>query len=336
MMNYVIGIDLGGTNIRAAAVTPGGEIFHRIKISSEVEKGKERVVRNLLDMIEEIDRRAKGEGRRLISVGLGIPGTIFYDRGVIAQSPNFPDWIDFDLKSRLAKDISLPFFIDNDANAAAIGEGWLGAGKDEKSFCCLTLGTGIGGGLVFNGDIWHGEDGMGGEIGHLIVDPDGPACGCGGRGCLETYASATGIIRMAKESYYSSDAVGLRERSNNNIDTVSSEMIYNLAKEGDYYTRDILRAMSRHLGIGLADLVNLLNIGLIIIGGGVAAAWDLFIADTIKEMRERSYKVPGERVRIVRASCGDDAGILGAACIALKHSNLIRGLAPSKEREGIL
>ncbi len=316
-MDYVIGIDLGGTNIRAAAVTPNGKIFHRIKISSEVEKGNERVVRNLLDIIHEIEGRAKGEGKRLICVGLGIPGIIFYDRGVISQSPNFPDWIDFDLRSRLAKDFSLPFFIDNDANAAAIGEGWQGAGRGEKSFCCLTLGTGIGGGLVFNGDIWHGEDGMGGEIGHLIVNPDGPSCGCGGRGCLEVYASATAIVRMARESYSSSDAAGLRERSNNNIDAVSSEMIYNLAKEGDHYTRNILRVMARYLGIGLADLVNLLNIGLIIIGGGVAAAWDLFITDTIKEMRERSYKIPGERVRVVRAACGDDAGILGAAYMAL-------------------
>lgn len=310
MKNYVIGLDLGGTNIRAATVTREGEILHRIKIPTEVAMGRERVIANILKVIDIIRKELKG--LKLSAVGMGIPGIIFFDKGIVARSPNFPDWIDFNLRERLSRDLDTPFYIDNDANLAAVGEGWLGAGRDFNSFCMLTLGTGVGGGIVLNKNIWRGEYGMAGELGHITIYPDGHPCPCGNRGCLEQYASATGIVRMTREGF----GVRSSELGEKNI---TADVIYKLAKNGDRYSIEIFQKMGRILGIGIADLVNILNIELFVLGGGVADAWDYFIPSTMDEVKKRTYRITGERVKVVKAELGDDAGIFGAAHMAIKE-----------------
>ncbi len=307
MKDYFIGLDLGGTNIRAAAITKEGEILHRVKIATEVSKGKESVIANILKIIETI--REKTKGFKLSAIGMGIPGIIFFDKGIVAQSPNFPDWIDFNLRERLSKDLALPFYIDNDANLAAVGEGWLGAGKEFNSFCMLTLGTGVGGGIVLNKEIWRGEYGMAGELGHITIYPDGHPCNCGNRGCLEQYASATGIVRMALE----------KSQISNLKSQITADSLYQLAKNGDRYSLEIFQKMGRILGIGIADLINILNIELFILGGGVADSWDYFIKHTLDEVRKRIYRITGEKVKVVKAELGDDAGILGAAYMAMRE-----------------
>ncbi len=307
MKNYVIGVDLGGTNIRAAAITKEGEILHRVKIATEVSKGKESVIANILKIIETI--REKTKGFKLSAIGMGIPGIIFFDKGIVARSPNFPDWIDFNLRERLSKDLDVPFYIDNDANLAAVGEGWVGAGKEFNSFCMLTLGTGVGGGIVLNKEIWRGEYGMAGELGHITIYPEGHPCPCGNRGCLEQYASATGIVRMALE----------KSQISNLKSQITADSLYQLAKNGDRYSLEIFQKMGRILGIGIADLVNILNIELFVLGGGVADSWDYFIDSAIDEIKKRTYRITGERVKVVKAELGDDAGIFGAAYMAMRE-----------------
>ena len=314
MKDYFIGLDLGGTNIRAAAITKEGEILHRVRIATEVSKGKESVIANILKIIETI--REKTKGFKLSAIGMGIPGIIFFDKGIVARSPNFPDWIDFNLRERLSKDLDVPFYIDNDANLAAFGEGCIGAGRNYNSFCMLTLGTGVGGGIILNKNIWRGEYGMAGELGHITIYPDGHPCNCGNRGCLEQYASATGIVRMAMEGNPPSPTFTKGGKEG----IITADMIFQLAKEGDRFALEIFQKMGRILGIGIADLVNILNIELFVLGGGVADSWDYFIDSAIDEIKKRTYRITGERVKVVKAELGDDAGIFGAAYMAMKES----------------
>ena len=314
MKDYFIGLDLGGTNIRAAAITKEGEILHRVRIATEVSKGKESVIANILKIIETI--REKTKGFKLSAIGMGIPGIIFFDKGIVARSPNFPDWIDFNLRERLSKDLDVPFYIDNDANLAAFGEGCIGAGRNYNSFCMLTLGTGVGGGIILNKNIWRGEYGMAGELGHITIYPDGHPCPCGNKGCLEQYASATGIVRMAMEGNPPSPTFTKGGKEG----IITADMIFQLAKEGDRFALEIFQKMGRILGIGIADLVNILNIELFVLGGGVADSWDYFIDSAIDEIKKRTYRITGERVKVVKAELGDDAGIFGAAYMAMKES----------------
>jgi glucokinase len=302
MDNYVIGIDLGGTNLRVGAVTQQGEILEKVETSSEVHKGRGRVVELLLDALKEV--RKSLQGIQLSTVGLGIPGVINLAEGIVVQSPNFPDWIDFNLKACLEGNLDVPLWIENDANAAALGELWLGAGKEHKNFCCLTLGTGVGGGIIVDGKILHGADGMAGEIGHIVVDPEGPPCGCGSYGCLEVYASATGLIRMA---------VGADLKT-----APTAKDLHILAEKGNLEARRIFTQMGYYLGIGLTTLIQLLNVELIILGGGVVDSWDYFVPEAEKQIQKRAYKTLARRVKIRRALCGGDAGILGAAYVALQ------------------
>lgn len=311
---YVIGIDLGGTFIKGGAVSKDGKIIFRSKKKSGAKEGPLQPVVNMFEVVEQLWQKMVEAPE---AIGFGIPGAVFSEKGIVSKSPHFPYWTDFDLKSSLKEKTSIPFVIDNDANAAALGEGWLGAGKGYKHFCCMTLGTGIGGGIVLNGSIWKGITGMAGEVGHIIVEPEGWPCPCGGRGCLETYSSATGITKMAQEKFNDGDySKRLREITNDNPANITSELLCKLAKEGDQLSKKIFKKMGKYLGIGFADLINILNLELIIIGGGALPTWEFFIDEAVCQMKMRTYKIPGEKVRIVKAKCGNDAGLLGAAYMA--------------------
>lgn len=316
---YVIGIDLGGTFIKGGVVSKDGEIIFRDRKKSGAKEGPLQPVANMLELVEQLSQKM---GKDPEAIGFGIPGAIFSEKGIVTKSPHFPYWIDFDLQTPLKGKISIPFVIDNDANAAALGEGWVGAGKGYMHFCCMTLGTGIGGGIVLNGSIWKGITGMAGEVGHITVEPEGWPCPCGGKGCLERYSSATGIVKMAREKFDEGDhSKRIRELADNDPDKITSELLYDLAKEGDHLSKTIFKEMGRYLGIGFADLINILNLELIIVGGGVLPAWEFFIKEAVSQMKRRTYKIPGERVQIVKAKCGNDAGLLGAAYMAWNIEN---------------
>ena len=316
MDRTVIGVDLGGTNLRTAIVNSDGVILDKRKEATQAVDGWMKVVARLIDNIKRQLEIGAQMGSKVFAVGVGAPGVILVDKGVVVKSPNFPDWNNLPLKAELEKALSLPVFIENDANAAALGEKWRGAGQNIGSMIHLTLGTGVGGGIILDNKIWHGADGMAGEIGHMTLIPDGRQCGCGNTGCLEMYASARGIVQsfreeLEKQKLHTAEA--LKE--------VTSEKVYQAAREGDAVARRVMKDMGRMLGIGIASLINIFNPERVVIGGGVKDAWPLFIGATHEEIMKRAFQVPAERTEIVPSSLGDDAGMVGAAAVALEHQN---------------
>ena len=313
METFAIAVDLGGTNIRVAVIDKRGKIHRRIKRPTLAQEGIKSVCDNLLSAIEEMycffpNKQVKG-------VGLGIAGAINMEKGLITQSPNFPGCEGYPIKDKIQTGFlkQVAVIIENDANAAAIGERWKGAGRGITNLICLTLGTGIGGGIIVDGKLVHGADGMAAELGHITVQPNGPQCNCGNYGCLEALASATAIRREAIEASIMHPESDLNERCNGNRQTITAEMVYFSAQSGDPVSRKIYQVMGRYLGIGIATLINIFNPEMVVIGGGVSGAWEMFIPYTKEEVNKRSFKIPAEKAKIVPAVCGDDAGLLGGA-----------------------
>ncbi len=238
------------------------------------------------------------------------------------RSPNLPDWENFPVREEIERRLGTKVILENDANAAAMGEKWLGAGRNTDHMAMYTLGTGVGGGIVLNGRLWHGMNGMAGELGHFNVESEGHPCGCGSRGCLEQYASATAIVRMAHEAIDSGDAPDLAEAARGNVE-FTSRGIYQLAIQGHASAQRIYQRVGRALAIGIGGMVNALNLPMYVIGGGVASAWDAFAPTMFQELKVRSfiYSVtapdrvePGKKHTVVTiALMGSDAGLYGAA-----------------------
>jgi glucokinase len=251
-----------------------------------------------------------------------VPGFIDMATGRVMRSPNLADWTNFPVREVIEKQLGTPVILENDANVAAMGEKWLGAGRNVEHMAMYTLGTGVGGGLLFNGRLWHGMTGMAGELGHFNILPDGHPCGCGSRGCLEQYASATAIVRMAREAIERKEASD--ELANLMPDPVqfTSRSIYNLAVQGDPSAKKIFDMVGRALGIGIGGMVNALNLPMYVVGGGVASSWDAFAPAMFEEMKFRSsiyaltspeQKDFAQSTIITRALLGSDAGLYGAA-----------------------
>ncbi len=308
MGHVVIGVDLGGTNLRSALLSPDGELLDKHTEPTRASEGWKMVVHRLVESINRQKESAARKGLSISAVGVGAPGIIQASTGVVVKSPNFPDWNNLPLKDELERALRLPVTIENDANAAALGEQWRGAGKGIGSMILLTLGTGVGGGIVLHNQIWQGADGMAGELGHMTIIPDGRQCGCGNTGCLEMYASARGIVRSYRERKLKI-AAGAE---------ISSEYVYEAARQGDADAVAVMKDMGRLLGIGIANLINIFNPEMIVIGGRVKDAWTLFITATQEEIKRRSFEVPAGRTRIVPSELGDDAGLVGAAAAALQ------------------
>lgn len=320
MEQFLIGLDVGGTNVRMGIITSEGKVLKRVQYTTDVSKGGlalfERLVSNLKGLIQENFK----ESNQLLGIGIGVAGPIDMKRGLIMEPPNLPDLKGFPLRDFLKEKIFSPIAIENDANAFTLGEGWVGAAKGCKDYCGITLGTGVGGGIVVEGEILHGAEGMAGEVGHMVIDPEGPLCGCGGRGCLEVYASGTGIRRMALEAIKKGKGKGILKWSGGDAKKVTSENIFEAAQSGDVTAKKIFKEMGRYLGLGLVNLIHLFNPEKIVIGGKVSQAWDYFIGSAKETVQERSMEGPREKLQIVQAECCDDAGMLGAAYSALKRA----------------
>lgn len=305
-----IALDLGGTNLRVAAVGEDGALLLLHREQTAAREGPEPLIRRIQAAIDRIAADVSGSGGVVRGVALGAPGIISIRDGTVVASPNLPGWRDVPLRDRVAAAVGLPVILENDANAAAYGEYWRGAGAGCQSMVLLSLGTGVGGGLVLSGELWRGADGMAGEIGHVTVEPGGRTCRCGNSGCLETYASATGIVDTYRELAKSDEYL-------------TAEEVHRRAHEGDANARQSYREAGRSLGVAFAALVNLLNPERIIIGGGVLPAWDLFMPTAEQEMRRRAFAAPADRVRFAPAALGDMAGVTGAGGL------LWRQLAPA-------
>ena len=331
MTDYSIGVDLGGTNLRIAAVDEGGNLVEKTTLGTQVALGRDHVVNDMCAAIQQLAAKHKGLGK-LLGIGIGVPGIIDMETGMVRESPNLPDWADYPVRTEIERRLGTRVILENDANSAAFGEKWLGVAKDVDDMAMLTLGTGVGGGLVLGGRIWHGMAGMAAEFGHTTVEPDGALCGCGNRGCLEAYASATAIVRMAREAASSGAAPGLSQAANSNVE-FSAKAVYNLAIQGDEEARKIFRGVGRALGIVLSDMVNALNLPMYVVGGGVSSAWEAFAPAVFEELRQRSMvyaatapepshgqgasgKVAAmgtKKTIVTRALLGSDAGLYGAA-----------------------
>ena len=312
-----VGIDIGGTNMRSALVDENGDIMERRSIPSGAGKGIDYVMTNLAKLIGE-----NVTGKNVDGVGIGIPGIIDSERGILTQAPNISNVDDYPIRDVLAEKMGsdIPVFIENDANCAAVGEWWVGAGRSVDSLVITTLGTGVGGGIILKGELWSGADGMAGEIGHITISPNGARCNCGNFGCLESYASASAIRRMVKEGLNDNKLETiLRKKSRGVSGEKLPEIVMEAAVEGDKFALWIWDEVGKALGIGIANVVNLLNVEMVVIGGGLSNAWELFIDRSMTEARKRGLRAPMRRVEVKRTALGDDAGIIGAAYLALKH-----------------
>ncbi len=311
---FVFAADLGGTHLRVATVDRNGKIYCRqMQPTPQAEKPNE-IVRALIDAVHGCERKTAEQGGVLSAVSVVVPGTVNVAEGVVVKAPNVPCLDGFRLAAALESELEWPVILENDANAAAIGEMWRGAGQGHRTLICVTLGTGVGGGIILDGKLWRGVNGSAAEIGHIGVDPfAGVACTCGSRGCLEVYASATAIVRMTREA---------RPRYPNSVlhdtEDLTSAKIYQAGKEGDELAIEVFRRMGVYLGIGLASLINVLDPDIVIIGGGLSNGWELFEKHMHQQVMERAFPIPARRVKILRAQCGDDAGLLGAARLAFK------------------
>jgi glucokinase len=297
MAEYSIGLDLGGTNLRAAVIGRDGKILEKISVSTNPSLGRETMLGEMVAAINKLRSRWGTEG--LAGIGLGVPGFIILKEGVIRNSNNLACLEDFPFRDEMARRLGTRFILENDANAAALGEKWIGAGREVDDLVLFTLGTGIGGGIISGGKVLHGFLGMAGELGHLTVVPNGIPCGCGNQGCVEKHASATAVTSMAR-------ILGLGEN-------LSSKEVYELGTKGDERALTVFRCMGEALGIALATAVNAFNFPLYLLSGGVLGAWDLFAPAMLEEARRRSFTLRSTNTRVEKAILGDEAGLFGAA-----------------------
>jgi glucokinase len=301
---YSIGVDLGGTNLRAAAIDAGGQVLGRVSSIANFDAGPEHVAGAIATMADGLRQTIGISG--LKGVGIGVPGYIDIDAGIVVGAVNLPGFIGFPVRDRIQQHLGTPIILENDANAAALGEMWLGAGKDVKDLILLTLGTGIGGGIVTDGRVLHGFRGMAGEFGHMTVFPDGNPCGCGNCGCLEKHASATAIAAMGRMMHFGRE-----------IDSAAD--VYALALEGNERAKWVFESMGRALGIALASLINAFNFPLYLLSGGPLPAWDFFAPAMFGEISKRSFTYSRTGTRVEKALLGANAGLYGAAYLPFSH-----------------
>lgn len=295
--NFSIGVDLGGTNLRAAAIDKSGKLLDSVSGKTARMAGRDAIVDEMIEAVSTLrDRFGTG---KLAGIGIAVPGFILLKEGVIRNSNNLAALENFPIRDELSRRLGTPVILENDANAAALGEKWIGAGRDVDDLVLVTLGTGVGGGIIAGGKVLRGSLGMAGELGHITVVPNGNPCGCGNRGCVEKHASATAVTAMAR-------LLGLG-------DALTAKEVYDLAMGGSEKAHAIFVSMGEALGVAMAMLVNTFNFPLYLLSGGVLGAWDLFAPPMIEETRRRSFTFRNTETRIEKAELGNEAGLFGAA-----------------------
>jgi glucokinase len=324
---FSFGIDLGGTSLRVALFDSGIKLMSSHRLSTRVADGPDAVIADMADCVRSLLHAAPPR-HHLLGIGIGSPGPLNFELGTLGTLPNFPGWDGFPLRDSLQQATGLPVYLENDANAAAAAEWKMGAGKTAMvdNLAVITIGTGLGSGLILDGRIWHGMVGMGGELGHASIDRNGPACGCGSRGCLETYASAQGLLRLARaEAQLPHASQPFRELMQLRPSCTPRDIAH-LAEAGDASARRSFEQLGEYLGFGLASLISTLDLPLIVVGGGVATAWDLFAPAMFTAIHCHSlvyrlgaptqrHTMEHNRTFIRPAELGPSAGLLGAALL---------------------
>ncbi|MCL4537715.1 MAG: ROK family protein [Nitrospirae bacterium] len=307
--NYAIGVDIGGTNIRAALINSSGEVESKVKEST----GRKPVA--VLHKL--IDSLYSKHSKQICGIGLAVAGIIDRDEGIVLRSPNIQGLTGVNLEAEVKSRYKTCIVVENDANAAAYGEKCAGAGRDFKSFVIFTLGTGIGGGIVMNNKLLS----VAAEVGHMSINANGQQCACGNVGCLESYASASAIIGNAVSEAEKGNSSILRNLYNGNFYKLNAEDIYKAALDGDVLSRSVLREAGKSLGIGIANLINILSPDAIILTGGLLGAWNIYVDSAIQEASKRALKELYAKVKIIPSSLGDNAGIIGAAKLVFEECN---------------
>jgi glucokinase len=314
---YIIGVDLGGTKISAGALSVDGTRTHGMRsVPTQPELGAEGVVGRIIDVIEGVIAdtiKETGATRKdFLGIGVGAPGPLDRERGIVVVAPNL-GWHDFPLRDRIGERLGLDATLDNDANCATVGEWWLGAAKGGRNVVGMTIGTGIGGGLIFEGKLYHGSSDVAGEIGHTTIDVNGRLCKCGNYGCLEAYASGPAIATRAREALMREDTDSLISKMvNGDLERITAETVYDAAKKEDDLANEIVHETARYLGAGVATLLNVINPDVVVIAGGVTRAGETLFGPLRTEARRRAFKPAVEAARIVPGILPGNAGVVGA------------------------
>ncbi len=310
-MKGLVGFDIGGTNFRCGLMNENGEIIAFYKQPTGAQKGVEKLMQEIVSQVRLIEK--EHTEIPIAGIGIGIAGILKPAQGIVCFSPNLPGWRQIPLLDLLKQSISYPIFIENDANLIALGELWQGAGRGEKNFFLLTLGTGIGGGIIYHGHLWSGETSAA-EIGHIKIDPYGERCLCGRRGCLETFASASWLVRRAHKHMQLGMPSILTKYYK-----ITAKDVFTAAQRGDILACYLFRLAGWALGIGIANLCNILGFNMVIIGGGMSNAWEKFIGPLKATLTKELLAIDYSEVKILKASLGDMAGIYGA-CYLVKQN----------------
>ena len=314
---YIVGVDLGGTNIVVGAMSADGkQHFAMRSIPTSAESGAEGVADRIVGLIEGVvlDTLAETNSSRrdVIGVGVGAPGPLDREKGLVVVAPNL-GWKNFPLRDRISERLRLPVTLDNDANCATVGEWWQGAARGGTNVVGMTIGTGIGGGVIIEGKLFHGASDVAGEIGHTTIDLNGRHCKCGNYGCLEAYASGPAIATRAREVLVREETASLLPSLvGGKLDSITAETVYKAAQQGDAVASEIVRDTARYLGAGIANLLNILNADVVVVAGGVTQAGDALFVPLRAEVRRRAFRPAVDATRIVAGELPGTAGVVGA------------------------
>ncbi len=314
---YSIGVDLGGTNIVSAIVNCQGKIVNSLKVPTLAERGKEATIKRIIETIHENIIQSTIALDDIIGIGIGAPGPLDVKRGIINFAPNLPGWIDVPLKKKLENEFNMKVVLENDANAAAWGERCFGAGQGVNNLVCFTLGTGIGGGIIIDGKIYHGNNYGAAELGHMTVNKDGPRCNCGNYGCLEAYSSATGIKNRIKNRIKEGIKSKFLNFDNDDelLQSLRLKSIFESARKGDKLTKGVVEEAISYLGIAIANIANILNPEMVVLVGGITNEGNKLLIPLRREVKKRAFYSNCKSLKIVIGKLGGNAGVLGAAAL---------------------
>ena len=310
--HYAIGVDIGGTNVPCSLVDDKGNVLNTIEKKTQPELGPEALALRISESVKELLTFFKGNLKKetILGIGVGVPGILDIKKGEIVTSPNLSGWKNVPIIKLVKQKTKLPVLMDNDANCAAIGEHWVGAAKGAKNAILLTLGSGVGGGIIIDNKIYRGSHGVAGELGHITIVAEGILCGCGNYGCLESYASANATAKRAKERLRNENVIStLREKD---INQITAHDIFLHAESGDVFSSNILFESGKYLGMGIATFANIFDPDVIIIGGGFSAAEKYLLPTAIDEAYRRAFKHIMDKMKIKKARLGNNAGMIGA------------------------
>jgi len=317
---FILGVDIGGTKIDTAIATACGEIVVRGRNPTQAQSGPDAAINNVLSAMEEIMASGKISSSQLLGVGIAVAGIIDGNNGKVIFSPNLPGWHEVPLGDIVQQRFGAPLYMGNDATIAALGEWHFGLKREIANLIYITISTGIGGGIIANGKPYIGACGAAGEIGHMIIDVNGPLCSCGNVGCWEALASGTALAREAAKQIAEGAETSIAELTGGDISKIDARIVFLAAKQGDELAKELISRLGYYFGIGLVNLVNIFNPELILVGGGVAKMGDLLFQPAIKVVRERAFSTVVNTVEIKPAILGDDSGVLGAVAFVLEHS----------------